>query len=122
LVARADKFADLKKELKMKTEAFGKRGFVRGVLGSAVVAGLLAASVLATQNQIVVPVGTTTLPTMGKGERHPEIHRGIELLERAKEILKDKAARDFVGHREKAVEHIELALKQLRECLAVDKK
>ena len=121
----------------MKTQADSKLGFVRIGLGMVVAAGLLAVSVIVAQAQTTVQPGTTTTGTglgtatgtgtgaqmaAGKGERHPEIHKSIAMLERAKEVLKDKAAHDFAGHREKAVEHIEQALKQLRECLEEDKK
>jgi len=120
----------------MKTQTDSKLGFVRIGLGMMVVAGLLAVSVVVAQAQNTVQTGATTIPALGtptgagagalkaagKGERHPEIHKSIAMLERAKEVLKDKAAHDFAGHREKAVEHIEQALKQLRECLEEDKK
>ena len=47
-----------------------------------------------------------------KGQHHPAIHRAIYELKQGRQELKE-AARDFGGHREKAMHAIDLALKQL---------
>jgi hypothetical protein len=57
-----------------------------------------------------------------KRERHPAIHRAIRQLERAKQILQQEAARDFEGHRAKAVQDIDQALAELHRALQADKK
>jgi len=57
-----------------------------------------------------------------KRERHPAIHRAIRQLERAKQILQQEAARDFEGHRAKAVQDIDQALAELHRALEADKK
>jgi Spy/CpxP family protein refolding chaperone len=56
----------------------------------------------------------------GRREHHPEIHHAIHALEHAKEML-EKAAHDYGGHRQAAIEHIDMALKELHEALEFDK-
>lgn len=56
------------------------------------------------------------------GERHPVVHRAIRQLEHTKEILQKEAARDFEGHRAKAVKAIDEAIEELRKALEADKK
>ncbi len=58
----------------------------------------------------------------GGGERHPVIRQAIRQLEHSKMELNKEAARDFEGHRAKAVEHIEQALAELRLALKADVK
>jgi hypothetical protein len=55
-------------------------------------------------------------------ERHPAIHQAIRQLEHAKMILQKEAARDFEGHRAKAVKEIDEALADLRLALQADKR
>jgi hypothetical protein len=55
-------------------------------------------------------------------ERHPAIRHAIVQLEAVKKNLETEAARDFEGHRAKAVEHIEQALAELRLALKADVK
>jgi len=55
-------------------------------------------------------------------ERHPAIHQAIRQLEHAKMILQKEAARDFEGHRAKAVKEIDEALADLRLALQSDKR
>jgi hypothetical protein len=61
---------------------------------------------------------------MGKAgrEKHPVIHHAIVQLEAVKKNLNTEGARDFEGHRAKAVEHIEQALAELRLALKSDVK
>ncbi|MGI9035716.1 MAG: hypothetical protein ACR2GD_06725 [Pyrinomonadaceae bacterium] len=54
-------------------------------------------------------------------ERHPEIRRAINALNRAKEDLED-ASHDFQGHREAALDATNNALRQLQAALACDKR
>ena len=74
----------------------------------------------ATGNQ-----GTVQKPKMsaeGGKEKHPEIHAAMNHLRQAKEILQNKAANDFEGHKHQAVESIDQAMEHLRQALAADKK
>ena len=61
-----------------------------------------------------------TKPTPAKLERHPHIRKSIHELREARKELKT-AAHDFGGHREKAVEAIDVAIKQLENALKYDK-
>ncbi|HXQ30281.1 MAG TPA: hypothetical protein VN848_13545 [Gemmatimonadales bacterium] len=60
------------------------------------------------------PVVTTV------AEPHPEIREAIGALERARDHLQH-AAHDFGGHRREALKAIEVALRQLHDCLEFDK-
>jgi hypothetical protein len=52
-------------------------------------------------------------------EHHPEIRRAMNKLEGAKNDLVH-AARDYEGHRTKAVQDIDAAMSELQQALAVD--
>jgi len=54
-------------------------------------------------------------------ERHPELNKAIRKLKAAKEDL-EKAAKDFGGHKAKAVAAIDQALEELKEAKEFDKK
>ena len=54
-------------------------------------------------------------------ERHPHIRKALEELREARRDLKE-ADHDFGGHREEAVEAIDVAIKQLELALKFDKK
>lgn len=56
-----------------------------------------------------------------KGEKHPEIRAAIHHLQEAKNNL-EHAAHDFGGHRAKALEHVNEALRECNEALTFDKK
>ena len=61
-------------------------------------------------------------PTKGeKMEQHPEMRAAIRHLEQAKASL-ERAAHDFGGHRAKALEHVNEALRECNEALNFDKK
>ena len=70
------------------------------------------------------PKGATpaATPAAVPEERHPEIHAAMDKLREAREILQQKAANDFGGHKRQAVESIDKALEHLRQALEVDKK
>ena len=61
-----------------------------------------------------------TATTTRAAERHPEINKAINALERAKVALQD-AAHDFCGHRAEALEATDNALRQLRLALESDR-
>ncbi len=50
-------------------------------------------------------------------EKHPTIHHAIATLEQTKTEL-ENGEHGFGGHRAKAIEHIDLALKELHEALS----
>ena len=71
------------------------------------------------------PVATTAVATPvavkpAHHDRHPEIHKAMRKLKEAKEDL-DKAARDFGGHKVKAIAAINQALAELHAGLEFDK-
>ena len=82
-----------------------------------------------TRNRIGILVGTVLLGvTFGIAstgwsaprERHPEIRAAQRDLASAKGHLQ-AAARDFGGHRAKAVEHLDQALRELHMAMDYDK-
>ncbi len=54
-------------------------------------------------------------------ERHPEMRAAIRHLEQARESLQ-KAAHDFHGHRARALELTDQALRECREALESDRR
>lgn len=81
-----------------------------------VVGGLLLAGALA------VPVIVSAVPQPQRDEPHPVIRESIDKIEAARHDLVAYAARDFDGHRAKAVEHLDQALKELHLALDADKR
>ena len=80
--------------------------------------GLIAANAESPVPQLP-PTGTP--PRAGKGhERHPELMKALKSLEKAKSDLQ-KSARDFDGHRAKAEELTEQAIKEVNEAMKSDK-
>lgn len=69
---------------------------------------------------LAVPLAVRAVP-QERRERHPEIREAIAKLENAKHDLVAEAARDFKGHRAKAVRHIDEAVTELRLALQADK-
>jgi len=67
------------------------------------------------------PKAATPAPAPVPQERHPEIHAAMDKLREAREILQQKAANDFGGHKKQAVESIDKALEHLNEALQYDK-
>ena len=116
----------------MNTLSLWKIKSVRAALGMAVIVGLLVAPALAASEQTGRPGGATTAKTApsktetakaeaAKRERQADIRKGIELLQRAKEYLQYKDTKDFGGHKEKTMDYIEHAIKELRDALEADK-
>jgi hypothetical protein len=93
------------------------------VLTAVVLTAALAApgAVLAQQGGQMGNTGGGQKQGQGK-ENHPEIHAAIQHLNEAKNILEHKAANDFGGHKQKAIESVNEALKHLHEALDYDKK
>ncbi len=95
------------------------------VTALALIIGIASAAEAQTEPSGQAPSGTMTGPGGGGHneayERHPEIHRAIHVLERAKDDLQ-QAAHDYQGHRTKAISDIDAALTELHEALQVDEK
>jgi len=83
------------------------------VFGGVLLAGVLAAPVL-------VSAGPQPQPAQ-EHERHPVIRESIGKIETARHDLQAYADRDFGGHRAKAVEHLDQALRELHMALDYDK-
>jgi hypothetical protein len=54
-------------------------------------------------------------------ERHPELRKAMHALQNARTFLQN-ADRDFGGHRTKAVEACDRAIKEIHEAFKFDKK
>jgi len=80
------------------------------VFGGVLLAGILTAPML-------VSAGPQRVP-----ERHPVIRESIEKIESARHDLVDYADRDFGGHRAKAVERLDQALRELHMAMDFDKR
>ena len=57
---------------------------------------------------------------MGR-ERHPELRAALKALQNAKSRL-EHAAHDYKGHRVKAIEHTNEAIREVEEAIASDKR
>lgn len=76
------------------------------------------------ENPAQAPVQKPPMAMREKGEpneRHPQIHIAIRKLREAKQHL-EKAAHDFGGHKAKAIQAIDQALRELEEALKFDRK
>jgi hypothetical protein len=89
--------------------------------------GLAAVLGLGVTFGVSAQTGTTPDPTaavqagkMGR-EKHPELKAALKALRNAKTRLQ-QAARDFGGHRTKAVEHTDEAIAEVEAAIAFDKK
>jgi hypothetical protein len=91
------------------------RNNVLKAFGGILLAGVLAAPVL-------VSAGPQPQPAPQEHERHPVIRESIEKIENARHDLQAYADRDFGGHRAKAVEHLNQALRELHMALDFDKR
>jgi len=88
------------------------RNQILKVFGGILLAGVLAAPLL---------VSAGPQPAAQERERHPVIRESIAKIENARHDLVDYADRDFGGHRAKAVEHLDQALKELHMAMEFDK-
>jgi hypothetical protein len=79
------------------------------------VGGILLAAVLAA------PMIVSATPQREREEHHPVIRESIAKIENARHDLVDYADRDFGGHRAKAVEHLDQALRELHMAMDFDK-
>ena len=62
---------------------------------------------------------TPPAPLAGHGPRHPEIRRALKALNNAETDLQ-KAEHDFAGHREKALDMTQQAIKECQAALQVN--
>jgi hypothetical protein len=97
--------------------------------GLMILALALCASVTTTTASPKSPAALAAVPTAvpqpaavpaAQREPHPEIREAMESLRRAKDHL-EHAAHDFGGHRVEAIKAIDVALRQLQDCLKFDK-
>ena len=89
------------------------RNRILQVFGGMLLAGALAGPVL---------VSAGPQPQPQEHERHPVIRESIEKIEIARHDLMDYADRDFGGHRARAVEHLDQALKELHMAMDHDRR
>ena len=80
-----------------------------------VLGGLLLAGALA------VPLMVSAVPQPQR-DAHPVIRESIDKIDAARHDLVAYAARDFDGHRAKAIDHLDQALKELHLALDAEKK
>jgi len=92
-----------------------------GALVGLIAFGLILSVPTSILSQATTTPGQQAAAKKGGGERHPEIHEAQRQLQHARETLQRDAARDFQGHRAKAVEHINQALQELNLALQADK-
>jgi len=59
-------------------------------------------------------------PVAAQRERHPEMMRALQSLQQAKNELQH-SAHDFGGHRVKAIQETDEAIREVREALRFDK-
>ena len=97
--------------------------------GLMILALALCASVTTTTASPKSPAAAAAIPAAAPQpaaapaalpEPHPEIREAMESLRRAKDHL-EHAAHDFGGHRVEAIKAIDVALRQLQDCLKYDK-
>jgi hypothetical protein len=100
----------------MKIKSIGLAAAASVLLGT-------AAFSIKAQTPAPVPAPTPS-PAPGKhakGERHPEIRKAMHALMNAQNAL-EHADHDFAGHREKALDYTQQALKECQAALAADRK
>ncbi len=61
------------------------------------------------------PAVAAVAPAAPAPERHPHIHEALESMRAAKHHL-ETAAHDFDGHRVKAIEHLDQAIREAEMC------
>ncbi len=89
-----------------------------------VASGLMATALTMPASAQNYPTEPPIRPGQGQGrhgERHPEIQGAITALEQARRHLQH-ADHDFDGHRSKALEHIDEALRECQAALRVDRR
>ena len=95
----------------------------RWMMGSSLCLTLVAVPVVGAQDTTTPLPGThvaqATQPGRRGQERHPELRRALRALENAKSALQ-QGAHDFQGHRVKALELTEQAIKEVQAGLASD--
>lgn len=71
----------------------------------------------ATPAPAVAPVAPVA-PAAGPPERHPNIDEALESMRAAKHHL-ETAEHDFGGHRAKAIEHLDRAIREAEICMTM---
>lgn len=57
-----------------------------------------------------------------RAEHFPVMHQAVQQLEQTKQLLVNDAAKDFHGHKQNAVNHIDAAIAELRAGIREDRK
>ncbi len=91
----------------------------KAIMVAAALTGALVYPFTLAQAQEPAAPPAATQPTPAPGH-HPEIHRAIAALEKARYHL-EHAAHDFGGHRVEALAATDAAIKQLKLALQYDK-
>jgi hypothetical protein len=65
--------------------------------------------------------GTWVAEAQSKKEAHPALERAIEQIDHIKARLQE-APKDFGGHKQKAIEALNLAKDELREAIQFDRR
>ena len=63
-------------------------------------------------------VGASPAPGAAMPEPHPQIHDALEAMRTAKHHL-ERADHDFDGHRAKAIEHLDQAIREAEICMSM---
>jgi len=70
---------------------------------------------------VPAPAATETAKPAKHHEHHSDLHKAMRKLKDAREDLQ-KAAKDFGGHKMKAIEAIDKAIEELKAAMEFDKK
>jgi hypothetical protein len=62
--------------------------------------------------------GASAVPAAAMPERHPHIDEALESMRAAKHHL-ESAEHDFGGHRAKAIEHLDRAIREAEICMSM---
>jgi len=85
------------------------------------IAKILGGIALASVLSVPMLVSALPQPVPQEREKHPVIRESIEKIESARHDLVDYADRDFGGHRAKAVQHLDQALRELHMAMDFDR-
>jgi hypothetical protein len=94
---------------------------IKAIALAATASVLLGTAAFSTKAQSPAPVPAPSPGPRGKAERHPEIRKAMHALMNAQNALQH-ASHDFGGHREKALDYTQQALKECQAALAADPK
>ena len=89
------------------------------VIAATVIVTLLFSATVMQPKAVAAPAAVVTTPTGAVGAvpspPHPRVHEAIEALHNAREHMQH-AEGEFHGHRDKAIEHIDGAIREAEIC------